>query len=264
MVKAYFILFISTLFISCSTSKIALDKENKNTYVFIHGAYHSAWCWNRVVTELKNKGHNAIAIDLPSHGADNTPPEEVTLEDYDARIIKTIQNIDGKVILAGNSLGGISISSAAEKIPDKIKALVYITAILPIDGESVLSVKDPNPYGVPFFKISDDQKTVQALPDKAMEVFYHDCDADLAQEAISNLSIQALSPAIEKVSLTEERYGRIPKFYVECTKDRVLSIDLQRIFHQRVKCEKVFTMETGHIPMLAQPEQLAEYLIDIR
>ena len=51
-------------------------------YVLVHGAWHGAWCWNKVVPLLKKEGHATVTLDLPGHGEDNTPIQEVTLQAY--------------------------------------------------------------------------------------------------------------------------------------------------------------------------------------
>jgi len=53
-----------------------------NSYVLIHGACHGAWCWEKVIPLLTQKGHKALAIDLPGNGQDKTPIKEITLKKY--------------------------------------------------------------------------------------------------------------------------------------------------------------------------------------
>ncbi len=105
------------------------------TYVLIHGAWHGAWCWDKVVSLLKMKGHRVEAPDLPGHGKDRTPIGEVSLEAYAEKICKVLDAELEPVILVGHSMGGIAISQAAEYLPDKIETLVYLTAFLLRDGE---------------------------------------------------------------------------------------------------------------------------------
>ena len=64
-----------------------------------------------------------------------------------------MNNISSPVVLVGHSAGGLTISGAAEKAPEQVKALVYVSAVIPKDGESLVSVEDPNPSGIQFFEI---------------------------------------------------------------------------------------------------------------
>jgi pimeloyl-ACP methyl ester carboxylesterase len=105
-------------------------------FLLVHGAFHGAWCWRKTVAELEKRGHRAKAIDLPGQGEDRTPLKEVTLDTMVDRIIAEMADVPGQVVLVGHSLGGIPISVTGEKVPDRIKALVYLSAFLPRDGEA--------------------------------------------------------------------------------------------------------------------------------
>jgi pimeloyl-ACP methyl ester carboxylesterase len=110
-------------------------------FLLVHGAFHGAWCWRKTVAELERRGHRAKAIDLPGQGEDRTPLKEVTLDTMVDRIIAEMADLPGKVVLVGHSLGGIPISVTGEKSPDRIKALVYLSAFLPRDGEALIDIE---------------------------------------------------------------------------------------------------------------------------
>ena len=71
------------------------------TFLLVHGAWHGAWCWEKVVVALEAAGHRAIAIDLPGHGDDPTPPENVTLASYSQAIRAVAHSAPEAVIAAG-------------------------------------------------------------------------------------------------------------------------------------------------------------------
>src|SRR6476659_11446377 len=106
------------------------------TFILIHGSWHSAWNWHKVVPLLERAGHKAIAIDLPGMGRDKTPIQEVQLKTTVEKICSLIDQIEGKVILVGHSKNGIMISQAAEYRPDKIEKLVYLAAYLIPNGKT--------------------------------------------------------------------------------------------------------------------------------
>jgi pimeloyl-ACP methyl ester carboxylesterase len=111
-----------------------------STYVLVHGAWHGSWCWDRVVPLLEKQGHKAVAPDLPGHGADKSPISEVSLQAYADRVVDVLEAQSETVVLVGHSMGGIVISQAAECCPDRVKTLVYLSAFLLRDGESLLQV----------------------------------------------------------------------------------------------------------------------------
>ena len=107
-------------------------------YVLVHGSGHGAWCWQRIVPLLEAKGHNVAAVDLPGNGHDDTPLADVTLETYAEHVCGVLDSLDGPAVLVGHSLGGISISRAAELRPYKVAVLVYLTAVLIPDGATFM------------------------------------------------------------------------------------------------------------------------------
>ena len=231
-------------------------------YLLVHGAWHGAWCWDKTAEALRAAGHEVTAIDLPGHGDDPTPPAEVTLQHYVDRIGEALAGIDGQAIVVGHSMGGIAITAAGEAFPDKIAKLVYLTAFLPKNGESLLSLEDRNPKPAvpPALVISETEPTALLRDDMVVPLFYHDCTESDQQFAMSHLTAQALAPLSTEVVLTEERFGSIPRVYIECTDDRAISIELQRDMHAASGVDSVISIDSSHSPFLSMPQALAEHL----
>ncbi len=115
-----------------------------SNYVLIHGAWHGAWCWDKVVPLLEKEGHKVEAPDLPGHGNDKTPIPEISLQAYADRVCEILDAQSEPVILVGHSMGGVVITQAAENRPEKIKKLVYLTAFLLQNGEFLLQYGEPD------------------------------------------------------------------------------------------------------------------------
>ena len=111
-----------------------------STYVLVHGAWHGSWCWEKVVPLLKQAGHQVEPLDLPGHGQDKTPICEITLAAYTKRVCETLDAQAEPVILVGHSMGGIVITQIAEERPEKIQRLVYLTARLLQNGQSLFQI----------------------------------------------------------------------------------------------------------------------------
>jgi len=235
------------------------------TFLLIHGAQHGAWCWDKLIPKLEGLGHKAIAIDLPGGGDDKTPAAEITLDSYANRICEELQSMDEKVFLLGHSMGGMAISAAAEKNPDKIQGLIYLTAFLPRNHESLFLIEERNPKPTlpPNLIFSSDEKSVTVAEDKLKEIFYHDCSDEDVRVAITKLTPQALEPLSSPITLSRNNYGSLPRAYIECVDDGAINIELQRDMIEKSPCDIVCSLPASHSPFLSMPGALAEMLDDI-
>jgi pimeloyl-ACP methyl ester carboxylesterase len=267
MKRIYFLL-LTTAIMSIDLFSQTPDK----TYILVHGAWHGAWCWYKVVPLLEAKGHKVIAIDLPGHGKDTTKPSGVTLADYVKKVVAISNEQTGQVILVGHSMAGVVISQAAEELgTDKVAKLIYLDAFLPKNGESVFSLAEmvqkqlphANPKDPTLMEStipSEDHTTSALKPEMVEHFFYHDCSADDIKFAKANLSIQAFAPLGTPVSVTDSIYGAIPKYYILCTKSKDMDKTLLSI---HVPCIKVYTLPSSHSPFFSMPEKLVETLAEI-
>ena len=256
----YFLTVITVLFhVGCNNGA---QQEKETSFVFVHGAYHGKWCWDQIIPNLEEHGYKAVAIDLSAHGNDTTKIEEASLSLYVDKVVGIINKIDKPVILVGHSAGGMTISGVAERIPEQIRALVFVSAVIPRNGETLLTVEDPNPSGIQFYEISEDGSFATVSPEMGETVFYHDSKED-PSTYVGRLNPEPIAPLTTPIELSQQRFGSIPRYFVECTKDRVLSIDLQKLWQQRSPCKQVYTMETGHLPFLAKPNEFTEIILNI-
>ena len=235
------------------------------TFVLVHGAFHGAWCWTKLVPELERRGHRAIAFDLPGGGDDQTPIEQVTLDAYVARVVEMIAREAEPLILVWHSLGGMSITVAGERVPDRIRKLVYLCAFILRDGESLYTLLDPTApadSGPP--KGSSWDIVVSPVPTATVpKIFYNGCsEADIAY-ALERLRPQANAPRLTRVSLTPERFGRVPRAYIETTDDQAVSLETQWSMVANSPCAEVRSLATGHSPFFSAPTALAEALASL-
>jgi pimeloyl-ACP methyl ester carboxylesterase len=237
-----------------------------STYILVHGAYHGAWCYAKVVPVLEAAGHTVIAVDLPGHGDNPVPREEITLAAYVDHVCRIIDAQTEPVILVGHSLGGMTISQVAEERPDKGKALVFLTAMMPKHGESRADVSarvDESPAVAAARVPTDDGLASTIRDDLIKPLFYGDCsDEDIAQ-AKANLVPQAAEIITAKVRLTDDRYGTVPRVFIECLQDGAIPIEMQRQMVTEVPCETVLTLDTSHSPFFSAPHELADHLLSV-
>src|SRR5688572_27073038 len=108
--------------------------------VLVHGAWLGSWVWKKLIPLLEGNDYTIFAPDLPGLGQDETLLHKITFQSYVDCLIKLIENQNENVILVGHSMAGMVISAAAEKLPDRIFALVYLCAFLPKNGQSLMDL----------------------------------------------------------------------------------------------------------------------------
>lgn len=236
------------------------------TFVLIHGAWHGAWCWAKVTPLLQLAGHRVVAPDLPGHGLDTTPTPEVTMARYVARVCEMLDAEAEPVVLVGHSMGGRVITQTAEQRPERIRKLVYLTAHIPRHGESgapLVNGENLQARMQSFRELSADGAYTTFKPEHLQEVFYNDCSDEDVAWAKALLAPQAVEPLSAQLSLTDGRFGTVPRAYIECTLDNAIPLALQRQIVANTPCQQVVTLETSHSPFMSAPVPLAEVLLSL-
>ncbi len=121
------------------------------TFLLIHGAFHGGWCWTPLADRLSLKGFKVLAPSLSGMATQaDSDPTKVSLDTHIAdicSIIKSQKLYD--VVLVGHSYGGMPITDAADKMPGRIRTLVYLDAMIPENGKSALDIRYPSSHQFP-------------------------------------------------------------------------------------------------------------------
>ncbi|MDP2081434.1 MAG: alpha/beta fold hydrolase [Pseudotabrizicola sp.] len=227
-------------------------------FLLIHGSCHGAWCWHRVIPALAALGHSARAIDLPGHGRDRTPFDQVTLDSY-AQAICTA--LDSPTIVVGHSMAGYPITAAAETDPTHISALVYLCAYAPVSGMTLGDMRRAGPHQplAPAIRVNKYQGTFGFDPAQTNALFYHDCDAQAQTLATLCLTPQPIAPQETVLTLTQ-RSQSLPRHYIRCTDDRAIPPEYQAVMAGSVPAAHHTTLPASHSPFFACPDALAQRL----
>lgn len=233
-------------------------------YVLVHGAWHGGWCWHKVRSFLEDHGDTVATPDLPGHGDDPGSTADATMDNYVARVVATLNQCKAPAVLVGHSMAGAIISRVAEEVPEKVDRLVFVAAMVPVDGESVMSLAETNQASAlrGNLEFSDDGASVTVSEGIIADAFYHDCDEQDVTWARERLRPQNPAPLATPVNLTDERYGSVPKQFIECIEDQAIHIALQRRMARRAEC-LTNTLNTSHSPFLSAPAALAAFIARI-
>lgn len=238
-------------------------------FVLIHGSWHGGWCFDAVAELLRARGHTVIAPTLPGMGGTAAEMAAVTLDGWGEFAAQHCRDLKAQlggapVVLAGHSRGGLVISTAAERDPQAMDTLVYICAMMLPNGLSRAEFKQMEDGANPAFdaiisSVHDGVATV-VDPANAAAVFAQLSPPDLVAGVLPRLLAEPHGPRAEKVRVTPERWGRLPRTYVECTQDRTIPIASQRKMQEFSPGARIVTLDADHSPYLSRPVELADAL----
>ena len=241
------------------------DKKRYPTYVLVHGAWADESAWGFVRNDLAKKA-NVTVVNLPAHGADNTYGAGVGLNDYVKTVSDAVNKVNGKAILVGHSMAGAVISQVAENIPGKIDKLIYVSAYLPKNGES-LQIINNSFYGskpIEIFEFNQDYSLVSVKKEAITSVVCADCPAFMKDALVKYHRAEPVKGFNDVVKLTSN-FSAIPKYYISTKNDNAVPYQLQQtMIKSNGTIKKVYEMETSHLPFVVKPQEFLNILTGIQ
>ena len=216
---------------------------SKPDVVLVHGAFADAAGWGPVIKILQRDGYHVTAVENP-------------LESFDDDVAVTRRAIDaqtGPVVLVGHSYGGAVITEAASDEP-KVKALVYLAAIVPDAGEPVAAFLDKYPSDLGTAQKVDSSGFVSIDPAKFRKVFAADLSStDAAVAAATQKPIKGDNFAAAPKNAA---WKIIPSWYVVSEMDHALNPDLERFYARRINA-KTTELEASHVAFISHAREVA-------
>jgi pimeloyl-ACP methyl ester carboxylesterase len=224
--------------------------------------------WDRLLPFLDAAGLKSHAIDLPGNGLATLDPALVDLKTYLDYVYSVVGKLAGPVSLVAHSGGGNVASAFAERWPNLVSRIVYVAGIMLPNGMSFVDVvamavpDHPDAVGVnPSIVYSPDGRVTHVPPAAAVAHFFNDYEADDAATAARRLTPQGEGGRAVVMRTTVERFGRIPRLYVEALNDKSVILPVQRLMQNLSPGAQVVTLPTGHVPQFSAPDQLAAAVI---
>jgi len=199
------------------------------TFVLIHGGGGSSWDWHLVAPELRERGHDPVAVDLPSEDA------SADWSDYVDTVVQAVGDRSDLVVV-GHSLGGFT----APLVPADL--LVLLAAMIPAPGE----------------RFDDWWENAGYRPSGLDDAFYHDVPAPLAAEARRRARDEKARALREPWPL--DAWPETPTRYLLCRDDRMFTADWARAHARERLGIGADEMDGGHYAALSRPRELAERL----
>lgn len=243
--------------------------------VFVHGGAHGAWCWEPVLPYLDG---DSLAIDLPPKSIRGGPgrleslPElrTLTIDDFTRSLLDDVDaaGID-RFVLVGHSMGGLTISEVARRVPKRVEHLVYVSCMVPPEGGSAIDalpddLQDMTRQAVEEMRRGGtnpigglDEQTTRAM-------FCNDMDEEQARFVLARTGTEAavvLAEPVTRAGIPPE----LPKTFVKLLRDQSLPPAHQDVLIDNLRASPggdvdVVTIDSGHDVMISRPKELADVL----
>lgn len=222
--------------------------SSKPTVVLVHGAWADGSSWQRVIPILLERDIPVVAVQNPT----------TSLSDDVAATQRVLDTINGSVVLVGHSWGGAVITQAG--IDPKVKALVFVAALPPAQGQSVgdLVASHEPPPGLSHIVDGGDGFLKMGL-----EGWINDVGQDLSVEENKVLAaVQTpLATGTFADKITMAAWVAKANWYVVSASDRVVSVDLQRELAVRLDA-RATEVDASHLSILSRPKEVATVILD--
>jgi pimeloyl-ACP methyl ester carboxylesterase len=235
----------SCLYIALTRGISIMSFPENATVVVVHGAWADGSSWQAVIRQLEDLGLKVIAAPIPL----------TSLRDDAAALKRTIARTQGPVIVAGHAYAGAVIATAND---ERVKALVYVAALAPDEGETVAQV---------FHKDESHPRAPQLAPDT--DGFIWMSDERFANAFAQNASAEqiALSKAVQRpisVKSIQEpcpapAWKSKPTWYLLAEQDRMVNPKTQRFMAERMKAT-VRSFAVDHTPLLTAPDKVVDII----
>jgi pimeloyl-ACP methyl ester carboxylesterase len=221
---------------------VARPAKKKPTVVLVHGAWADALGWQEVIARLQRAGYPVRAVEIPL--------SSFALDVETTKRALQAAGEAGPLIVAAHSFGGAVVTQAAAGNV-RVKALVYINAFVPDEGETLFALADKFPR-TPVFDafVLDSAGSVTIDPEKFQDVFC--ADLSDSQAAILAAAQKPLAMSSFSEALTEAAWKTLPTWYLVGKQDQTINPDLERFMARRIHAH-VTEIDSSHVSFISHP-----------
>jgi pimeloyl-ACP methyl ester carboxylesterase len=213
--------------------------------VLVHGAWADGSSWAKAIAPLAADGLEVIAAPLPL----------TSFADDVAALDRTLERVTGSVVLVGHAYAGAVIGAARD---EKVRALVYVAALAPDEGETVADVfyrSEPHPLAP---KLAPDGQGLIYLPEEAFAAAFAP-NAPAEELAVLAAVQRPISPACITVAVGRPLWRDRPAWFLVAEQDRMIVRDTQRFMAERMKAQ-VRSLPVDHTPLVTAPSAVVEII----
>jgi pimeloyl-ACP methyl ester carboxylesterase len=219
--------------------------SNDVSVVLVHGAWADGSSWAKIIGPLAAEGIKVVAAPLPL----------TSFQDDVAALDRALERLPGPIVLAGHAYAGAVIAATRD---DKVKALVYIAALAPDEGETVADAfyrGEPHPQAP---KLAPDEHGLIYLPDTAFAAAFAQ-NATAKELAVLTAVQRPISPACITVAVPRPLWKDRPAWFLVAEQDRMIVQDNQRFMATRMQ-SRLHAYDVDHTPLVTAPDAVLKVL----
>lgn len=237
----------ATMFSLPQDAQSQADSKKVKNIVFVHGAFADGSSWSKVIPLLQAKGYNVAAVQNPL----------TSLEEDVAATKRAIALMDGPVLLVGHSYGGMVITEAGND--PKVVGLVYVCALVPNDGQSVVDVTQAFPAAPGSGEFKLDASGFLSLSLKGINShFAQDLPANERKIIFATQTPWAAKATTEKI--TKAAWKTKPSWFIVGLDDQMVPVPLARAEAKMINATTI-ELNSSHIPMVSQPKKVTDFIL---
>ena len=221
--------------------------ESDASVVLAHGAWADGSSWSKVIAGLRSESVKVVATPLPL----------TSLAEDVAALDRTLERVEGPVVVVGHAYAGAVIASTSD---EKVASLVYVTALAPDEGETVADVfyrAEPHPQAP---VLGPDRHELIWLPEEAFARAFAQ-HASTEEQALLAAVQRPLAAACIGMPVPRPAWKDRPSWFLVAEEDRMIPAEAQRFMAERMKA-RVRTAPVDHMPMLTAPSVVVEIVLD--
>jgi pimeloyl-ACP methyl ester carboxylesterase len=220
--------------------------SNNITAVLVPGAWADGSSWAKVIGQLQSSGFGAVTVPLPL----------TSYADDLAALERTLERMDGPVVLAGHAYAGGVIGGTRS---DKVKALVYVAALAPDEGETVTDVFYRAEPHAKAPKLAPDHHGLIWLPEEAFADAFAQ-NASMEEQTLLAALQRPISPACITAPVGRPRWKDLPCWYLVAEQDRMIPRATQEFMAARMKARR-HSHPVDHTPSVTAPDLVTDLIV---
>jgi len=235
----------------------------RTEFVLVHGFSHGAWAWDLLRGRLEAKGHVVVAVELPGHGRRAHERTRASVDGYAQAVADAmVQAGLARAVVVGHSMAGLVIPKVAELVPARVAHLVFLAAVVPESGRSMLETHIPpalHPLLEGLARAGGGAIQYPAAFEWARWLGDLPPGDPRVADALARMTPQPVRPLTEGVDLARFHALGVPRTYVRCLRDAAVPPARAAEYARRLGVTPV-DLDTAHNPMVSAPDRLAALL----